>query len=315
VGCGLALLALSACGGGGGGGPGAAPGTPVIQTFTSWTALGANQRVTAQGITTTAGFTTGLGGAVTITSPFGPANTASSSASVTTGVGFTQPTNLDLTAFEIAAPVGGVTWDEAIATGAASVTCGATQCTATKDGGLSEATVINPYFRGWDYQTFGVWSTSTAGAGTFGAISFGAPTPVAALPGSGLATYAGIAAGVYVDASGNRYGTSATMNANVDFGPRSVSVTVSGTTAVPVGGAPPLANPGGLNYTANGFVTLGTSQFAITGVNTQDGSLTGGVAGTLYGPARQEIGGVYNFSGAGGATMGGAFGGNCTSGC
>ena len=81
--------------------------------------------------------------------------------------------------------------------------------------------MIDPFATnvGWNYQSFGVWQTSASPGGpmTFGAMSFGAPTPINALPTMGTATYNGLTAGVYVDPAGRLYGTSATMTTTVDF--------------------------------------------------------------------------------------------------
>lgn len=297
-----AIVLLSGCAGGGGGG-GGQPNVPVVQPFTSWSAVQPNSKVTAQGMsqTTAATFTVDINGDVTIASisPFSAVDTNASSATLTFGA------SRQLTGLQINAPVGSVSWDTA--------DCGSGVCTASKDLGASEALTIDPYSELWNYQSFGVWQTGTATggtfSGTFGAISFGAPTPVGGLPSSGTLDYTGLTAGVYVNATGQLFGTSANMSATVDFGPaRSVTFSTTGTVLSTASGAqtnrPELDMMGTLSFN-------GSPQFTGT-VNTDPSfpsfNLSGTATGRFYGPAAQEIGGVYELTGAG-QSMGGGFGG------
>jgi hypothetical protein len=301
----VTILLLGGCGGGGGGGQ---PNLPVasVQPFTSWSAVQPNSKVTAQGMSQTmaATFTVAPNGDVTITSisPFSTVDTGASSATHTFG------SSRQLTGLQINAPAGSVSWDSTLL-GGGSVSCSNGVCTASR--GSSEAATIDPYFVGWNYQSFGVWQTGPTTSGTFGAMSFGAPTPVGGLPTNVILIYNGLTAGVYVDATGRVFGTSASMSATVDFGPaRSVAFSTSGTQVSTASGTttltPDLNLTGALNFS-------GSNQFTGTvKTNPVDPTfkLSGTATGRFYGPAAQEIGGVYNLTGTGPLqSMGGAFGG------
>ncbi len=179
-----AIVALGGCGGGGGGGDGGSGEMrpPATQSFTSWSAVQPNSKVAAQGMsqTITGTVTVAPNGDVTVTSsgPFSAVDTSASSATLTFGA------SRQLTALQIDAPAGAVSWDSTVL-GGGTVGCGNGQCTASKNSGATEAVTIDPYaLVGWNYQSFGVWQTGAATSGpvTFGAMSFGAPTPINALP-------------------------------------------------------------------------------------------------------------------------------------
>jgi hypothetical protein len=296
-----AIVMLNGCGGGGGGGQPNLP--PVAQSFTAWSAVQPNSKVTAQGMSQTmaATFTVAANGDVTITSisPFSTVDTGVSSATLTFG------SSRQLTGLQINAPAGSASWDATLL-GGGSVSCGNGVCTASKNSGASEALTIDPYFVGWNYQSFGVWQTGTTTSGTFGAMSFGAPTPVGGLPSIVNAVYTGLTAGVYVDATGQLFGTSATMSTTVNFVARTVNFSTTGTVVSrpSVVGTTPNA---GLDLSGTVTYAPGTAQFLVP-VATANSQLSGTANGRFYGPAAQEIGGVYSLQGAG-QSMGGAFGG------
>jgi C-lobe and N-lobe beta barrels of Tf-binding protein B len=290
------IVVLGGCAGGGGGGGGGSTNLPVVQPFTSWSAVQPNSKVPAQGMSQTM--------TVSSISSFSAVDTSASSATLTFGA------SRQLTGLQISAPAGGMSWDSTVP-GGGTVGCGNGVCTASKDSGASEALTIDPYFVGWNYQSFGVWQTGSFPNGTFGAMSFGAPTPVSGLPSTGSATYAGLTAGVYVAANGQLSGTSANMSATVNFSNRSVAFTTSGTT---------LSTPSGtltarpeLNLTGTLTYLSGATQFTgAVNTNTINPSfqLSGNATGRFYGPAAEEIGGVYSLKGAGPLqSMGGGFGG------
>ena len=300
------IVVLGGCAGGGSGGGGGAPNLPVVQPFTSWSAVQPNSKVPAQGMsqTTAAIFTVAPNGDVTISSisPFSAVDTSASSATLTFGA------SRQLTGLQISAPAGSVSWDSTVL-GGGTVACGNGVCTASKDSGASEALTIDPYFVGWNYQSFGVWQTGSFTSGTFGAMSFGAPTPVSALPlGVTNALYTGLTAGVYVDATGQLFGTSATMSTTVNFSTRRVDFSTTGTVVSrpSVVGTTPST---GLNLSGTVVYLPGTAQFVVP-VTTANSQLTGSATGRFYGPAAEEIGGVYSLNGAGPLqSMGGGFGG------
>lgn len=165
----------------------------------------------------------------------------------------------------------------------------------------------------WNYQTFGYWLVVASSTTTIaGAMSFGNPTPVAALPVSGTATYNGLSSGLYVDQTGAVFVHAAEMLSTVDFGPaRSVAFSTSNTTISPINTAAPTAFPE-LNLTGNLAITPGSNQF--TGAVTAPGggstpAMAGTATGNFYGPTAQEIGGVFSLTGTGPQTMLGGFGG------
>jgi hypothetical protein len=223
-----------------------------------------------------------------------------------------------VTALQFTTPSGSVSWDATV-TGGGTIACGGGTCTASKSG--AEGLFIDPYATSfpakpaaWEYQSFGVWTTTAGTSGTFGAISFGAPTLVGAMPTNLIATYTGLTAGVYVNPAGRIFGTAATLNATVNFDTRSVTFGTFDTVvcqagACVLGGPAPVLTPG-LNLSGTTTYALGATQFVVTNLATQNGQLTSGTAtGRFYGLAAEEIGGVYSLRGAGVEAMGGAFGG------
>jgi hypothetical protein len=158
---------------------------------------------------------------------------------------------------------------------------------------------------GWEYQSFGIWLTSSPTTFQVGAMSAGAVTPGSAVPITGTGSFLGVASGFYIDPFGQPFGTAAVMNADVNFADRKIAFSTSEPSLVNLNtGAE--TNGTGLNLLGTLSYDSGSSQF--TGkVDTQSGGLTGTANGKFYGPAAREIGGVYSLSGAG--RMIGAFGG------
>jgi hypothetical protein len=169
------------------------------------------------------------------------------------------------------------------------------------------ALVANPYQLGWDYQSFGVWDHHTA---TFDPIvtllSFGAATRGLAVPAVGTATFSGKLAGFYVSSAGQGSIATADLTVNADFSSRSLSFASSDTfvtrdlsTSI---AAPHLNLSGTLTYSP------GTSTFAGTLVNA-GGTMSGSSKGRFYGPAAQELGGVFTVKSATTVeTLAGAYG-------
>ena len=100
------------------------------------------------------------------------------------------------------------------------------------------------------------------------------------------------------------------MTANVDWGTRTINFATTGTTlgnlnTGAVSGSPGHDLTGTLTYNA------GVNSFtgAVQAANFGSTNLAGNATGRFYGPAAQEIGGVYNLQGNGLNAMTGAFGG------
>jgi hypothetical protein len=152
------------------------------------------------------------------------------------------------------------------------------------------------------YVTFGNWIDITGANNDFatGYVVFGIPTLTDAMPSTGGGSYAGQTAGTMIDGSGTVYTVSGfgTLTANFSAG------TVNGD----------FNKMGALNVLTKtvvpwrDFTTTGTiSGNAFSGpAATKDGKLTGGHAGGFFGPAANEIGGVWTLTGAG-ETATGAF--------
>jgi hypothetical protein len=287
--------ALVACGGGGGG------GTTAVRPFTSWSAVQPSSKVKADGMSQSVDVTVAPNGDVTAISPFSSVDTSASSATLTFGAS-REPTGLSITT-----PAGTMSWDKS---GGGTIGCVRGVCEASNASGTSGGGAMDPYFVGWNYQTFGFWATGTTVGANVGALSIGAPTPVGGLPSGIVATYNGATAGFYVDPAGQLFATGASMTATVDFTARSVAFSTSGTDVTTATGAitanPDLNLAGALTYAS------GTTQFAgpvtTSHANSSD-RLNGTATGRFYGPAAEEIGGVYSLSGSGLNSMLGGFGG------
>jgi hypothetical protein len=171
------------------------------------------------------------------------------------------------------------------------------------------------------YVSFGTWTqgnTDPLAQGGIGVFAAGNETPVGNLPATGQATYSGTTIG-----QGSLNGMAASMTGSVaataDFAAR----TVNGTMNAFVFGDQLGADQGFWNTLAFGTaIAPGTSHFAGTinapavtrGTPTSVGTpaittgvMSGAISGSLYGPAANEIGGVFNLAG-GTNSMLGAFG-------
>jgi hypothetical protein len=137
----------------------------------------------------------------------------------------------------------------------------------------------------------------------------GIVTPFSAIPTINSAIFNGSALGLYVDTSGTPFATTATITANVNFQNRTVGFSTSNTTLINSNTGVPTADSG-LNIT--GMLGYSTANDISGNVNTSNGQLTGTAHGLFYGPAAQEIGGVYQLQNAGAPLnrMIGAFGGS-----
>lgn len=293
------MLLVSGCGGGGGGGGGS--GNIRTTDFTSWSAVQANSTVRARGISQTmTGTYTGVGDGIQIDSLNAPSamDDADSYADLT----FNASRNLR--ALSIRAAGNTQSWGTSLGS---AVGCSDGVCYA--ENANSSAAAVDPYAVGLNYQTFGVWARSGAGGGPFtvGTMSIGSPTPGGALPTIGTATYNGAAIGFYVPANGELHAVAAEMSAIANFSARSIAFSTSGTEILSsISGAQTL-DPG-LNLSGTLTYAAGTNRFdgAITTANAQ---LSGNASGRFYGPAAQEIGGVYQLQGGGLESMMGSFGG------
>lgn len=288
---------LSACGGGGGSG-GTVPTTSTTPTgtpFTSWSAVTAGSTVVVPGmsqeVTRTADFTTGL-----ITSISAP------TAVDTAASFFTETLNSSgtITKVVITSPTGNISFDAAAGDTIGYLVNAPWILAAVKNDQSALVMGADPSSFGWEYQSFGVWSTGrTTESGSAGVMSVGAPT-------AGTATFTGTSNGVYVDAAGLGYQVDSDVSVNANFAARTLVLSSPGTVTsrdffATTSSAPNLNLTGTLAYAA------GTNSFA--GTLTNGGTLTGSSSGRFYGPSAEELGGVFILKASRGVeTYGGAYG-------
>lgn len=186
---------------------------------------------------------------------------------------------------------------------------------SAEDGGNS--VYMMPPAAGFEYQTFGVWQTGQgAASGTAGSFSAGSRTTdsmVASMassqtdPAAGpvtTAAFRGYALGTYVDEAGKQFVTSAQADLTADLAGGAATFTTSHTSATALGGSG--SNPApGLDLAGN-LAWGGTN--AISGTVTAANQMTGTVNGAFYGPAAEEVGGVFALQGSGPQTYVGGFG-------
>ena len=294
------LVSCGGGGGGGGGGVGGGGGGGVVRptTFTSFSNMTPGQKVQANGISQTINVTFNSAGvtAKTINAP------DSANSSVVLSYATSAP--LALIGIDVNTPTSSASFlngRSGETVGCSMGICGALN--APPGSATSGAIAVDPFAMGWNYQTFGYWQSqlsTTTGDG--GAISIGSVTPVSGIPISGTATYNGVSEGIYIDTSGIDRVHSASMTAMVDFAARNVSISTANTTLVTTNiAAPQLDYSGVLTYGP------GTNQFSGPVSTT---SMNGTATGRFYGPAAEEIGGIYSLSGSGPVeSMIGGFGG------
>lgn len=288
----LGSALLAACGGGGGGGSSSGPLGPT--QFTSFSAVRPNQLVQASAVAQTANVTTDVSNTV-ISRTVNAAEVNSANASLQYGP------STQVTGFSFFASGSTVSWS------GSEATCDSAGCAGNKSG-ASSALLLPSGAITWNYQSFGYWVAGAVGGNAVaGAISFGSPTVMSAIPTSGTATYTGTAGGIYVNPAGATFEHAAAMSSTANFGTRSIAFstfnTFLTTTNVPVS-SPQLDLTGTLTY--------GSSANQFTGAVTAPGtpSLSGTATGRFYGPNAEEIGGVIGLSGTGGReTLLSGFGG------
>lgn len=273
----ISVACLAGCGGGGGGG--------VIPdaTFTSWSTVQPNTTVTMNAISREVD-EVGL-----------------RDLSTTSSLTFTNDSNYNWTALSIQTPTSTVSFSTSNGDTIESNLGGALGV-AYNSAQTKTALATDPEFFGWDYQSFGVWAdASNPSTASIGVISAGAATAGSAIPTSGLATYTGMAGGIYVDASDNVFLTYADLNVGANFVTRQLNFSTTGTANLDNN-----ASMSSLNMSGTLSYNAGTNAFS--GVVTSTNSMTGTANGRFYGPAAQEIGGVFFVEGSAGG-YGGAFGG------
>ena len=194
---------------------------------------------------------------------------------------------------------------------------------ATNNGGSINAAIVT-----LNYTVLGAWTYTPPGGGTayLGQTATGFLTPDASIPTSGTATYVGnngntggvVGAYAVNTSSGTLQAGALSGNVSVtaNFGPGTISGTMTNMTATPTGGG---ASTPWNNVTISGFIgnQLSPSQRnVITGTTAASTAPSGAgaaafttaaqgvIAGSLYGPNAQEMGATWTLyeSTAGGKT-------------
>jgi hypothetical protein len=164
----------------------------------------------------------------------------------------------------------------------------------------------NPSAQGWNYQSFGVWNNQAAHTGEIALSSFGAPTPASAVPLAGSATFVGKLGGFYVSPAGEGSLAAANLTLNADFSARSLNFLSSGSSVTRDLSAASPARHLDLNGTL--VYAPGTNTFSGT-LKNAGGTMSGSSKGQFYGPAAQELGGVFTVKSANTVeTFSGAYG-------
>jgi len=159
---------------------------------------------------------------------------------------------------------------------------------------------------GWNYQTFGVWA-SGAGPGSISAVSYGTSvTPNANVPQTGTATYSGFAAGIFMHTIISY--VTANVTAQVDFANGSIAFSTSNTAISNSVTTPNLLADSGLDINGTLKIQAATNSFTGPVGNSNSSNLQGTATGKFYGPAAQELGGVFAIKNSSGFAYVGAFG-------
>ena len=160
----------------------------------------------------------------------------------------------------------------------------------------------------WNYQTFGAWETGRGtGSGTAGAISVGSATNGSNIPTSSSATYTGYYGGVFVDSVGADFISKGSVTATADFTNRSIAFQTSNDVYVsPLASTPTFISDSSQAMSGTLTYSSGTNDFS--GTLTDGNNWSGAANGKFYGPAAEEMGGVFSLNGGGVQRHGGAFG-------
>jgi hypothetical protein len=298
----LVIAGLTACGGGGGGGGGSrGVGVTVTPNFTSWSAVAPGSTVVVAGDSQEGTYTFNSS---TNTVTARTAGVQQSGAIFTESFSATPPYLAENVRFRTAS---GTDISFSRGTDTFFVLNINTDFWGVESADETKyALMADPVEIGWDYQSFGIWTTGAGTAsGTYGAASVGSPTPAGSIPTSGTATYYGYAGGRHVASDGSHYFTVAAMQTSANFATRQLNFTTPYTEQTP--NLYTSAMNGSLNMTGTLNYSPGSNQF--TGAVSTAGGMTGSAQGRFYGPAAQEIGGTFSVTGPGVQSYGGAFGG------
>lgn len=285
-----ASLLLNACGGGGGGGGG------VLPAFTSWSAVQPGSTVVATGVSQETTYTYDpAGGQVVDVGAPSPVSTASTVTMAFDSAG-------DLSKFTLLTPTSKLDLGAFVDLGAGVIVA----ANSSDPNLITEVALIaDPYYLGYEYQSFGIWETQVTSTDAVGGVfSVGAPTAGSAIPTTGAASFAGNLAGSYIDPDGLLWFAFAEVSVDANFVTRTLSFN-SELTSITDLLTTDIARP---DLNLSGALTYQPGVNAFTGPVTSGGGLTGSSTGQFYGPSAQELGGVFFLRGSGVESYGGAYG-------
>ena len=290
------IALLSGCGGGGGG------GSSLTQiTFSDWDSITKPSQVNLEGLSVDFSYTAGSK-VSTITNK---------GVDSTTTASVNYRTNDTISKVSFTSQNGTVTFNE---DGTDTIGDTGTTLYGYNQAGSNFLLAANPLNSSvdWNYQTFGIWETGRGtGSGTAGGISVGAATDGSSIPTSGTATYSGYIGGVLVDYDGDDFITRGRVSLGADFTNRTLTFATTSTDYIsPVASTPTWRSDSNLNISnATGTkLSWSAATNSFTGNVVDGNSLSGTVTGKFYGPAAEEVGGIYNISGSGLNRHAGAFG-------
>jgi hypothetical protein len=162
----------------------------------------------------------------------------------------------------------------------------------------------------YNYMTLGMWGDCATNCGVanetgvIGYYVYGQETPAGAIPASGTANYTGATSGNYMDAAGQLFGVTSTVAVSADFLNRSLAMSTA-SSSVMDGNGVSTAKPD-LNIRMS-TLTYGSNSNTFSGNVSDEGNRSGTATGRFFGPAAQEIGGVYYVKGTDGSTNIGSF--------
>ncbi|MDH3667495.1 MAG: transferrin-binding protein-like solute binding protein [Paracoccaceae bacterium] len=290
-----ASFALSGCGGGGGG----------LRLFSAFSNLQPNQNVQMPGFglntryeidqasgEVTAEASEATVGSVSLSVDAG-GSVSKASLEFPPGPGFGTPTRLRFDTAQGATFADGDTLDPIASDFIIAETA----------SGSPAAIVADPIAAGFEYQSFGVWATGlNANSGQAGVFTAGASianSSFGGVPAAGMASYRGMSNGFYLDPDGNAFLTFADFDADIDFGAQTIALSTVGTDVIDISTGVSSAM-GSLDFTGDGTVLAdGDIAAAISATN-----LAGNLDGILYGPNAEELGGVFEMTGAAGRYLG-----------
>ncbi len=293
------ILVLTGCGGGSKLAP-----VPVVvgagATYTVGGTTNAPANIT-QTLQLSGGVSTGLATTATYTHNYNTnASTLTGGTNVSAATVTVTPTSGAITGITLNAPNARLSGSTSSFSGTDLQPATVTSLNACAGGNCATSTRDLPLLTigGFQYLAYGGWGEESGSSGTVnGVVGFmvvGAPTAPANIPVTGTASYSGASAGIYLNSATNFAGVfGATFNAAANFANRSLAVSTTNT--IVNEGSGNVSRPEH-NYSGTLTYAAGSNQFAGP-ITTATSGLSGTATGLFFGPAAQEIGGVFNATG------------------